>query len=83
MRLCPSADFQARADKGEKAGQDMSPDGKRLKLRQSAAAIASGMLEYEDIPDEDGDGIMDKGHRVGERHAGEMSAASQLFGFGR
>ena len=41
------------------------------------------MLEYEDIPDEDGDGIMDKGHRVGERHAGEMSAASQLFGFGR
>ena len=46
-------------------------------------ALASGILEYEDIPDEDGDGIMDKGAYRGERGAGEMSAASQLFGFGR
>lgn len=75
--------YVARADKGEKAGQDMSPDGRRLKVRQSAAAIASGILEYEDIPDEDGDGIMDKGAYRGERGAGEMSAASQLFGYGR
>ena len=58
----------------------MSPDGRRLKVRQSAAAIASGILEYEDIPDEDGDGRMDRGHRVGERYAGEMTAASQMFG---
>jgi hypothetical protein len=28
-----------------KAGEDMSPDGKRLKKRQSAAALASGILE--------------------------------------
>ena len=75
--------FQARADKGEKAGQDMSPDGRRLKAHQSAAALASGILEYEDIPDEDGDGIMDKMAYKGERGAGEMSAASQLFGWGR
>ena len=28
-----------------KAGEDMSPDGKRLKKHQSAAALASGILE--------------------------------------
>jgi len=70
--------FKARTDKGEKDGQDMSPDGKRLKKRQSAAALASGILEYEDIPDEDGDGIADVEHQVGERRAGEMSAKSML-----
>jgi len=75
--------FKARTDKGEKEGQDMSPDGKRLKVHQSAAALASGLLEYEDIPDADGDGIMDKLDYKGERGAGEMSAASQLFGWGR
>lgn len=58
-----------------KAGEDMSPDGKRLKIRQSAAALASGILEYEDIPDEDGDGIMDRGKYSGE---GEDTAASRL-----
>jgi hypothetical protein len=75
--------FEARADRGEKDGQDMSPDGRRLKVHQSAAALASGILEYEDIVDEDGDGIMDKGAYGGERGKGEMSAASQLFGWGR
>lgn len=58
-----------------KAGEDMSPDGKRLKIRQSAAALASGILEYEDIPDEDGDGIMDRGSWSGE---GENTAAARL-----
>ena len=72
-----------RADFKGKEGEDMSPDGRRLKVHQSAKALASGILEYEDIPDEDGDGIMDKGAYRGERGAGEMSAASQLFGFGR
>ena len=36
---------------------------------------ASGILEYEDIPDEDGDGIMDRGKYSGE---GEDTAASRL-----
>ena len=75
--------FKARADKGEKEGTDMSPDGRKLKVRQSAAALASGLLEYEDVPDADGDGKMDKAAYRGERGAGEMSAASQLFGWGR
>jgi len=75
--------FKARSDKGEKEGQDMSPDGRRLKTHQSAAALASGILEYEDIVDADGDGRMDKGEYTGERRKGEMSAASQLFGWGR
>ena len=75
--------FKARTDKGEKEGQDMSPDGRKLKVHQSAAALASGLLEYEDITDEDGDGIMDKAAYKGERGANEMSAASQIFGWGR
>lgn len=58
-----------------KAGQDMSPDGKRLKVHQSAAALASGILEYEDIPDEDGDGIMDRGAYTGE---GEVTSKMML-----
>ena len=64
-------------------GPSVVYQGRRLKVHQSAAALASGILEYEDIPDADGDGIMDKGDYKGERGAGEMSAASQLFGWGR
>jgi len=67
--------FKARADKGEKEGMDMSPDGKRLKKRQSAAALASGILEYEDIDDEDGDGIQDRGAYSGE---GEITSKMML-----
>jgi len=75
--------YEARSDKGEKKGQDMSPDGKKLKVHQSAAALASGILEYEDVIDEDGDGIADKLAYTGERADGELSAASQIFGFDR
>ena len=67
--------YAARADLGQSKGTDMSPDGRKLKLRQSAAAIASGILEYEDIDDEDGDGIQDRGKYTGE---GEVTAAQRL-----
>ena len=60
--------------KGKK-GEDMSPDGKRIKLHQSAAALASGIIEYEDIPDEDGDGMADDQIYRGE---GEVTAKMML-----
>jgi hypothetical protein len=67
--------YAARSDLGQTAGTDMSPDGRKLKVRQSAAAIASGILEYEDIDDADGDGIQDRGKWGGE---GEATAAQRL-----
>jgi len=68
--------FHARADE---KGQDMSPDKRRLKKHQSPEALASGLWEYEDIIDEDGDGRPDDDFDTGDdRAAGEASAAQRL-----
>ena len=62
--------FAARAGQ---EGQDMSPDGKRLKKHQSAHALATGIWEYEDIPAND-----DDWNEGDDRRPGEATAASRL-----
>ena len=62
--------FAARADE---VGKDMSPDRRRLKKHQSAHALATGLWEYEDIPENEDD--WDQGD---DRRPGEASAASRL-----
>jgi hypothetical protein len=54
-------------------GMDMSPDRKRLKKHQSPQALASGIWEYEDIPDDENE--WDTGD---DRRPGEATAASRL-----
>ena len=63
--------FAARA--GEE-GQDMSPDKRRLKKHQSAHALATGLWEYEDIPDDEDDWAAGGD----DRRPGQASAASRL-----
>ena len=65
-RLTYALTDQALEGRSVLTGSRLNPVSRRL---------ASGILEYEDIPDEDGDGIMDRGSWSGE---GENTAAARL-----